>query len=215
MKDNIREITIVGNGDDCPKSKLISYSERSDLIIASDGGLNLLSEYKIKPDLIMGDFDSISKGIIDAYEDVEICKFPTEKDFTDSELALQKALSYDPEEINLLGMTGSYFDHSIANVLNLLKYGDNGVHISIINGNSTIFLIKGSSIFEGLEYRRISFFPLGDVKGLRLKGFKYVYNKTDINMTDYSISNVISSNFAEIEFNEGHMICVMFDEGYK
>ena len=210
----VKNITIVGNGEDISDEKLILMLKKSDFIIASDGGLNSLSSIDIKPDMIVGDLDSARPEILDRYRDIETVKFPPEKDLTDSELAIKKALELNPETITLFGMTGSYIDHSLANINLLVKYSDNSVEINLVNRNSTVFIVKNHRIFTGMKGRRISLFPVTPVPGLKLSGFRYVFEKIDLGTEDYSISNVISENNAEINFNEGKIVCIVFDEGY-
>lgn len=63
-----------------------------DYIIAADSGLDTLAALKCKPDYIVGDFDSLEKkSLLKKYRNVKTCVYPEDKDYTDSELAMQKA----------------------------------------------------------------------------------------------------------------------------
>ena len=90
---------IVGNGEEAAKS--IIEKLKYDYIICADGGLEKASNYGIVPDIIIGDFDSVDANVLKQYENrVLIEKFPSEKDFTDMELAVEFAVS-----------KGKYFDN--------------------------------------------------------------------------------------------------------
>ena len=53
---------IIVSGGNKPSEKLLkSYIENDDIIIGVDKGCNALFDYNIKPNLILGDFDSIKK----------------------------------------------------------------------------------------------------------------------------------------------------------
>ncbi|OHD15602.1 MAG: thiamine diphosphokinase [Spirochaetes bacterium GWD1_27_9] len=207
-------ISIVGSGEDYNDEKLIKHLRNSDFIIASDGGLNTLNSINIKPNLLIGDFDSVNKDILSDYPDIQVEKYPKEKDLTDSELALKKAISLTPQKIELFAMTGSYFDHSIANVFNLIRNFSTNIQISIISSNSTIFVIDSDAEFTNLKNRRVSFFPLGDIELLEMTGFKYNFDKNKISFLEYSVSNVIQSDYCKIKIKNGYMIFVLFDEDF-
>ncbi len=208
-------IVIVGSGEDYSKDKLRKYSDNSSFIIASDGGAKILIENNIKPDLIVGDFDSIDNIEDIKYYGIEKKIFPKEKDLTDSEIALKIGLSKKPTNIYLFCMTGSYIDHSLANIYNLLRNYDDKVEIKIITSNSEIFLIKNRKEIINCKNKRFSLFPIGDIYGLNIIGSKYNFNSKNISFTDYSVSNLFIDNNALIEIAKGCLICIIFDAGYE
>lgn len=206
-------VLIVANGEDYSEEKIKNLAADSDYIIASDGGYGILANLHIKPDVLIGDLDSINPGTIDP--SIPVQQFPPEKDYSDSQLAILHALELGAGSINLCGATGSYADHSFANIINLFSFCKEKQKIRIITANASIFMINKNRRFRGLAGRRVSFFPLGDVKNLKLDGFKYTFNTKDITIYQYSLSNVIASKEAEINFDRGLVFCVLFDEGYS
>lgn len=212
----IKSISIICNGDDFSLEKLKKYCSESDYIIAVDGGLKILDSVAIKPDLIIGDMDSIDESVLKKYTDVKIKKYPLEKDYTDSELALKKAIGLNPENIYIISGTGSYFDHSYANIVNLLRNKNKGINIKIITGNAEIFTVKKKLKLVNLINRRFSFFPICKVTGIDMEGCKYFFKKKkNLKFTDYSISNVITENKFKLKMKKGKIIFILFDEGYK
>jgi thiamine pyrophosphokinase len=210
-----KTISIVGSGEDYSIPKITFYAGKSDFIIACDGGLDILDAIGKKPDIIMGDLDSVNPAILEKYAHIETIKYPREKDLTDSEITLKKALSYEPEEIFLFAVIGRYFDHSLANIFNLFRNYSSKSKIKIITFNSEIFAVNKNYSFENLKGRRISFLPFGNISGLKMKGFKYQFETDQISLLDYSVSNVISENYAEININSGMLACILFDEGFR
>ena len=215
MDSSPQRIVIVGNGEDWKKEKIIRFCQKADYIIAADNGLALLYNFQIRPDLIIGDLDSVPASILDSYPEIPIEKHPSQKDLTDSELSIQKAISMHPREIVLLAMTGHYFDHSYASVINLFRNYQPGIEMKIITSNAIIFPIMGKMILRHLKGRRFSLFPLGSVRQLSLEGCQYQFKKENLEMTDYSISNVIVKEKLEINFKEGKLFCVLFDPGFQ
>src|SRR5699024_12586125 len=58
---------------------------------------------------------------------------PPEKDKTDLEIALQKALSLEPDRIYLIGVTGGRLDHALINLQLLHKMIHNNIRGTIID----------------------------------------------------------------------------------
>ncbi len=217
MKEKIRinNVSIICNGEDYSEKKIIEYSTISDYIIAVDGGLKILDSLKIKPDLIIGDMDSLDKEVLLKYNDFKKEIYPVEKDFTDSELAIQKAINLKPDKISIFAATGSYFDHSLANIINLFRNYNENIDMKILTKNSKIFPITGKKFIKNSKGRRISLFPIGEVDGIIMEGFKYMFkDKSNLLPIDYSVSNIISDDNAFVDLKKGLLICILFDENF-
>jgi len=62
-------------------------------IIAADKGLEIIDDLEIMPQHIVGDFDSLNQNILKKYESfVQVHKYNTEKDFTDTDIAVKLAI---------------------------------------------------------------------------------------------------------------------------
>jgi thiamine pyrophosphokinase len=208
-------ISIIGNGEDWNSAKIKDYCKNSDFIIAADNGLSILDQLNITPDLIIGDMDSVPEKVLGKYKNIPLEKYAREKDLTDSEISLQKAISLKPEKISLLAMTGSYFDHSLANIINLYRNYEPNIEIEVITHNAVIFPITSKREFSGLADRRFSLFPIGKVSGISITGAKYHLKNPDFEATDYSISNVIKGNHFSINIKNGFLLFILYDKGYN
>ena len=215
MTKPAQRIIIVGNGEDWQKEKVISFCQTADFIIAADNGLSLLHQFNITPDLIIGDMDSVSSVLLQHYPDIPVEKFPAKKDFSDTELAIKKAITLNPGEIILLAVTGNYFDHSYAAIINLFRNYQPGIEIKIITSNSLIFPIKKKTTLLHLKGRRFSLFPISDIKNFSMQGAQYQFTKKNLKVTDYSLSNVIVQEKLEINLEKGMLFCVLFDKGWQ
>ena len=185
------------------------------IFIGADRGAVHLLEMGITPKEAVGDFDSVS---IEEYEQIKkavksISKFNAEKDETDTELAIERALSYKPEHILLTGVTGGRLDHSASalHLLYRLQIENPDISFSIINQTNEMSILLPSvhKLSQDNRYPYISFFSFGrKVTGLTLTGFKYeTINETlDLGMT-MSTSNETASHTCTITFRE--RICLM------
>ena len=184
-----------------------------DIIIAADKGIEALSVLKIRPDYIVGDFDSANDKILEKYSEdkrITIIKHNPIKDATDTELAIDIAIKKKADRIDILGATGSRIDHLLGNIHCMYKALVNGAVCVIWDKNNRIELVDKPFIIEKDKMfgRFVSFVPfMSDVKGLCLKGFKYnLENFTLKGGASLGISNEVVEDRACVDFKSGVMI---------
>ena len=103
--------------------------DKSDYVIGADKGyLNLINN-GIEPNVVIGDFDSYT----DKIECENIIKYPVKKDFTDSALAAQHAISKGYDKIIVYGAIGGHLDHTLANIALLADLTKKGINIYCID----------------------------------------------------------------------------------
>ena len=113
--------TLIISGGNISSDFALDFMEKQniDYIIAADRGLAFARRYGIRPDLIVGDFDSVSREIIEGYRregKVPIRTYNPVKDDTDTQIALEKALEAGSSRIWILGGTGTRLDHVLGNI---------------------------------------------------------------------------------------------------
>ena len=180
-----------------------------DYIICADSGYDSASKYGIKPNLMLGDMDSVKSDISGV--DAEL--FPVRKDFTDTELALNVALDMKPDEIVVLGGTGSRFDHSIANVFLLKKAYDAGISACICDAHNKIYYYKDEFHLADCIGKTVSLIPLtSEISGLITKGLDYPLENEIIYFGETrGISNVITESDAFYQSKNGEGIIIISD----
>ncbi|MGP1570200.1 MAG: thiamine diphosphokinase, partial [Eubacteriales bacterium] len=124
--------------------------KKNDFIICADKGYSYAKSAKIKPNMLIGDFDSLN---IDMPDDISIEHYPSEKNDTDTMLCLKYALERDFDEIILIGGIGGRIDHTIANIQAMAYTLDNWKgndryqkRISMIDDKNWLILIKNNAI---------------------------------------------------------------------
>lgn len=216
--------TIIVSGGNIRKDFALNYlKEMKDrckgsemCLIAADHGLDFLLDAGMKPDVAIGDFDSVSeqgKAYLSRGEGTVI-RLKPEKDDSDTQSALKHAIQHGAKQICILGATGSRLDHVMANLGLLLLGRQYGVCVTLVDANNHISLAENGKIIRKEEQfgKYVSFFALGGpVKKLSLKGFKYSLMNYDLNMSDsgLTVSNEIQDEYAEIYFEEGSLLMIM------
>ena len=198
---------IVSGGKAPSKQLLLNEIKNSNLIIGADKGCEVLYNYNISPNYILGDFDSADKDIIKAMEvsGCEKIKYKKEKDFTDTEIAFNLAVEKGAKEIVLLGGTGTRYDHSLSNLGLMLKALKMSIILKIIDDNNIIFLTDKSMILKGNKGDTISFHAYCEcVKKLNICGSKYDLINYDLCLGDgLTTSNEFIGNDIKITFDSG------------
>ena len=86
------------------------------LLLAADRGLDFFLETGLVPDIVDGDFDSLSgagKAYLESLDHTEIVRLNPEKDDTDTQSTLNLAIRRGAKNILILGATGGRLDHFI------------------------------------------------------------------------------------------------------
>ena len=179
---------------------------QEDLVIAADGGLRHTEKLGIRPDVILGDFDSLGY----APEGANV--FPVEKDDTDAMLAVRKGLELGYREFVLYGsLDGPRLDHTVANFQTLQFLCDHGA-FGILSGISTMVAVvkNGSLSFPADSEGTVSVFCMGaDAAGVTLKGFYYpLENGTLTAGFPLGVSNHFTGEPAEISVADGSLLVI-------
>ena len=180
----------------------ILKSEDTEFIIGVDSGLKFLYDNEIKPDYIVGDFDSAPRSLVSYYREelnVPVREFNPVKDASDTEIALRLCIGLNREEIWILGATGNRIDHMWANVQCLQIALDAGADARIVDSHNQIRLLdKGITLKREEAFGKyFSLFPLElPVDDLSITGAKYPLKDHFMKPDD---SLCVSNEFAEDE----------------
>lgn len=195
-----------------------SYIEEADLIICVDSGAVHAKAMNLKPHILLGDFDSITKEDYDHFLDmgVNFKEYPAEKDETDTELAVEYAISQGCTKIMIVGGIGTRFDHTLANIFLLKKMLDKGVEGWIIDEYNRISLIKDYIKIKKERDTKVSLLPLSDtVHGITTSGLYYPLNnsKMEIGPTRGISNEFVDAkglgDYAEISIKAGLLLVIL------
>lgn len=218
------ERAMVISGGTIEKDFALSFIEKykPDYIVAADRGLAFCRENDLRADMIVGDFDSLPGGILDAYTAryrTPVRRFNPVKDATDTEIAVRHVTETGASQAVLLGATGTRLDHTIGNMQCLHILLDAGVPAVILDSHNRISLHRESFTVRREEQfgRYVSFLPAGDtVENLTLSGFKYpLKDRWVTNMDSLCVSNEIVADEAEVSFTAGALFMIQSRDGQE
>ena len=178
--------------------------KKGDLVIAADSGFRNAAIMGANVDVALGDFDSLREGVNDIPEKTEKLTVPAEKDETDTQLAVNFALSRGADDIVIVGGLDGRLDHTLSNLAILEAMNDMGVHCVITSGQNRIRYIRSTSTLiarSGFDY--LSIIAADDtVKGVSAEGCKYpLDNKTVLRSEpSLTVSNEIKGEVISVGF---------------
>jgi thiamine pyrophosphokinase len=200
-------------GGNSPESSVRDQLPQPGVVIAADSGWTHAVALGFQPDFLIGDMDSIRpEDLVDAHaSDTEIIEYPADKDFTDTELALQLARKFDYRHIHLVSGGGDRFDHLLAMVHSLVKHaddatmsahvGDNYVHIVTPREAAHLELAIGSTV---------SLIPLGgNAKGVTTTGLQWELKRDTLHsFASRGVSNIATSSEVRISLRTGALAVI-------
>ena len=188
---------VIFTGGMCQSEFLAADDLHGDLVIAADAGWLLAQKCGVRPDIIVGDFDSSPVPVTD--EETEILRVPVEKDDTDTTLACNIAIERGAREILLIGGTGGRLDHTLSNVFLLERLHRRGIRLTLTDGTNRARILENESVsLPKAQFTYFSLLSLG-ASVISLAGCKYPLENAPLTRTDlYAVSNEITSASAAI-----------------
>jgi thiamine pyrophosphokinase len=194
---------------------IIPYFDGAVAVIAADGGIRHLLTLGRRPDILIGDLDSLPDGVEGKLpewgSEVEVIRHPTAKDETDLELALLLARRRFPDAtILIFGGIGGRLDQTLANILLLAHPELIGHPVRFVEQREAAWLITGESEIQGRPGDTVSLIPLGGpARVAETSGLLWPLRNE---MLDFGpargVSNEMTADRATVALASGLVLCV-------
>lgn len=192
--------------------------EKEDLVIAVDGGLSYCGVLQLEPDILIGDFDSVSQQEKQAVRQLKeqipdrVIELKPEKDDTDMLAALKLGLEWGYRLFRIYGATGGRLEHTIANIQCLLFLKKQGAQGYLCDSAGLIFVMKDEEVrFQPQMQGYLSLFALGqEAKGVCISGMKYpLKDYTMRNDFPIGISNEFTGEQGIVSVADGELVGII------
>lgn len=192
---------IIGNGSMFDYDYISSKLRPDDYIVCADGGYKHAKKLNVKPNVLIGDMDSIGDNDYDG----EVINLPIRKDFTDSDVCIKFIMLKDFDEVMLLGFTGARIDHSITNLMLLKQFADAEKRAYILDEHNEIYFAVNENNIYGKKGDIVSIIPFGgNLCGITTQGLDYPLNdETLIFGESRGVSNIMSGDKCTISIKSG------------
>ena len=198
---------IIGGADIKEYDEIKSYLKEDDFNIFCDSGLKHQEKLGIRPDLIIGDFDSF----VNPHLDVETIVLPRAKDDTDTAYAAGEAIKRGYRDILLIGAAGGREDHTLVNLFLLFRFDTYGIRARLVDDYSEMEVVSGKPAYIDDSYPYFSLVNMtGTARGISIKNAKFPLQDAEIiSDNQYCTSNeVLPGQTAEVAVKEGRVLLI-------
>ena len=186
----------------------------ADFVIAADSGYLTAKRLGVKPDLLLGDLDSLDRSQLSPHELDEMQKIIVSpiKDDTDTQLAADTAIARGADEIFIVGGLGGRLDHTLSSVFLLEYLAEKGIACAMTDGQSFVRILRGGQTLtvkkSGRKY--LSLVSLTDeCRGVSISGVYYPLENAELTRKySWAVSNEITAEAAEISLDAGVMLVI-------
>ncbi len=184
-----------------------------DLILCADGGSRHALDMGLRPDLVVGDLDSLSSADRARLSQLgcAIQQHPADKNETDLELALHAASRLGANEVLLLAALGGRLDQELANLLLLAGPQFAGLRLSVAEGEQTAWVVRDRLTIVGQPGDTLSTLALSpQVEGLTYHGgLRWPLHDFTLDFgSSRGVSNELTAPMADISLRRGVLLAI-------
>src|SRR5215216_4295490 len=212
LRSNVQRIVIFANGELPDLDKARSLLQSDDYIICADGGTRHAMALGVRPDIVIGDLDSAEQAALQKYsnEGVTVESYPPDKNETDLELAINRAVEMNPKQILVMAALGGRLDQTLANIALLSDAKLSTFDVRLDDGVEEIFLCRDRVQVHGKSGDLVSLIPWqGAASEVQTKNLKWVLaQETLFPDKTRGISNELIGDTAAISISSGLLLVV-------
>ena len=209
---SLPRIIIFANGRLPDPDKVRALLRPDDFILCADGGARHALALGLTPHLVVGDMDSAGWDDLQHLKEggVEIELFPRDKDETDLELAIHRAVEMKPEQIVIVAALGGRLDQTLGNIALLAGHRQPSPDIRLDDGVEEILLCREQVQVQGRAGDIVSLIPWqGAVGGIRTFGMKWsLQDETLHPEKTRGISNEMTGETASVSIASGLLLVI-------
>ena len=205
-----KRIIIFANGHLPDLEKARSLLHDDDFIIAADGGTRHVLALGLTPNVIIGDLDSLPANFEISKFDDDVILYPKDKNETDLELAIQHALTLNPEQVIILAALGGRLDQTLGNIALISDLQPATYNLQLDDGIEEVFFCRDNCSVKGTSGDTVSLIPWqGEVTGIVTTGLKWpLQNEILYPQKTRGISNEMMNDTASVQIKSGLLLVV-------
>jgi thiamine pyrophosphokinase len=199
--------TLIFIGGDPPHPNVRQYLPIDAFVIAADSGYAHAIAMGFAPNELVGDMDSItSVDLTDARDsNIVISQFPTDKDLTDTEIAITSAIARHSTHIAVVSGGGDRFDHVLGMVHSLASCART-VDTTLLIGTARVSYATYTKEFQinTQPGNIVSLIPLGGAATVTATGLQWeLENDTLQSFASRGVSNIATGESVSISVTDG------------
>ena len=195
-------------GGEPPDHEQLGELAAPQLVVAADSGADVARGLGLVPDVIVGDFDSVTPAGAAAAREQR--RFPADKDDTDLALALAEARDRGAASITVLGGAGGRLDHLLANVAVLASDDLAGVRVDALIGPARLWVVRRACTIGGTPGQVVTLLAHGGpATGVHTTGLRWALAGETLEVgSSRGVSNVLTAPEATVTVETGVLLAV-------
>jgi thiamine pyrophosphokinase len=193
-------------GGEGPDARLCArLAAAADIIAAADSGLLRAENAGLRPDWIIGDMDSLDdESRLDAYPKHRVLRFPHDKDFTDTELAINLLFEKGCDQVTIAGGGGGSLDHILAIAA---LFERERCPQRWFTAREKIYVVSNEFHRKAQKTDTVSVFPIGTGPWkARSTGLKWPLDSASWGRGFFGISNTVETESFTIRVSSGRFL---------
>ena len=216
-----RLVVFTGHWSDESNEAAPPKPEKNDFVTCADIGYLICASAGYKPDVVIGDFDSLTEkqiAEIDALG-IERIVYPSEKDETDTLLCVKHGLSLGFDDFLIVGGIGGEFSHTLANIQVLSFLADMDCKAEIITASERFIMVDGETLSVFREMKPAVPLTINGPRGKKFSVFSYAERSSGvyINNAKYELTDTILTQSYPVgtnnEFTEKETVTISVKYG--
>ena len=197
------DVVVVCNGQFPTHEIPLAILRQAKTIICCDGAIQKLSAVGVKPTVIVGDFDSLPKSLMEKYSDI-IFHNP-DQETNDLTKSMQWAKQHGFTDVCILGATGLREDHTLGNISLLADYEQQGFSVKMVTDSGVFTPVNHTHCFSSFKGQQVSIFSLKPDVPIRSENLKYPFNRPLPSWWCGTLNESLGEQFA-LHFDEGKVL---------
>jgi len=207
------KVVVVASGE--LEASDAAWLDDADLVIAADGGARSLDRLGRRPELVIGDLDSVDGLLLRRLEasGTRVESHPADKDASDTELAVEAAFDAGGSAVVVLGaMGGDRLDHEVANLLLLADSSLAGSDLRAVRGGTAVRALHAGErlVLDGAVGDLVTLLPVGgDAGGVTTVGLRWALDAATLRIgRSRGLSNEILQAPASVQISQGTLLVI-------
>jgi thiamine pyrophosphokinase len=201
----MKRALILANGIPPRKALFRAARRHADIFVCADGGANAAAAMNERPDLIIGDLDSIKSSTVRKFKSVRTRRI-ADQNSTDLEKALMWVTGRNYERVDVLGALGGRADHLVGNLSALGKFS-RSAEIRFIDDDGMMSVVGSELTFDADPGTTVSLIPISRCEGIVTRGLKWELRNGFLELGfREGTSNVVQSSPVLIQVRRGTLL---------
>lgn len=200
---------VICNGQAPSRALARRLARESDYIVAADGGANVARRYGIRPDVIIGDLDSLRPSTRKYFRTSTIVHL-NRQDNTDLEKTLDFLVDEKNRSATIIGATGKRLDFTLGNLSVVWNY-TRRISLAFVGDGWTALPVGHERTVAAKPGTTVSLIPFGVCSGITLRGLQYPLTNATMRVGQIGVSNVVRTSPFSIRVKKGQMLLIILD----